>query len=309
MGATPRTSELPDLDPAGEASGSVVVGIDGSACSEHALRWALNKAGSLGSVIPVAVYQPRSTFDLITRKHPEADREVDRAEARSCLDEVLATTAPRLNDRARVIEAHPGLGLVEAAAAGDLLVVGTRGRGGVTAALLGSVSTYCVTNATVPVAVIPPDGPADEPLSTIVVGVDGSRNADAALRWAIDHVEADGTVLAVGAGSVYGFMAGEFDPPAELVGQRVRQLVEQAVERVGGPVGDRPRIIVRVDHNDARVALPRVAAEVDADLLVLGARGTTGVPYLILGSVSTALAHHPVRPTVIVPGGEETEEV
>ena len=70
-----------------------------------------------------------------------------------------------------------------------LLVVGARGRGGFASLLLGSVSQKVLHHATCPVAVIragqEPSPRVGE--GRIVVGVDGSRNADAALRWAIDE--------------------------------------------------------------------------------------------------------------------------
>lgn len=287
-----------------EAVGSVIVGIDGSDCAEHALRWAVNKTGTFGRVVPITSFQLPTTFDLVGRRQAGTNPAVYRSAAEARLNTTVADVDPALVNKARVIESHPGIGLVRAAEDANLLVVGTRGRGGVTAALLGSVSSYCVNHAAVPVAVIPPDSPSEEPLSTIIVGIDSSKNADAALQWAIEHASPEGTVVAAGAGSVFGYMSGGFDPTPALLEHQIRELVEESVARVGVPVGTGPKIVIMTDPNDARVVLLEMAAEVDADVLVLGARGTEGIPYLLLGSVSTALVHHPIRPTVIVPGSE-----
>lgn len=293
-------------DPADPASSTpaVIVGVDGSDGATAALAWARHKSELLGSVAPVWVYEHPTTLDMLVTPI----RRIDAAELRAAREEPIvagiAAAAPDLVDRTRVIEGHAGVELVRAARDARLLVVGSRGRSPVVATLLGSVSSYCVKNAAVPVAVIPPGFPTDRPLSTIVVGVDGSPNAERALQWAIEHVEPTGTVYAIGALSMWGYMAGEFDPPTDVLAKQLEQTVELAVQNAIDLVGDRlphgPQVIIQVVTRDARVALPQLAGS-KADALVIGARGTTGMGHLLLGSVSTALVHHPVVPTVVIP--------
>ncbi len=290
-------------EPVVPSTAKVVVGIDGSDNSHHALAWALAKRCRLGEVTPVMVFQPQSALDLIPRlgRPEEAStiRTAAEAELRQAIDASHDADSGMI-ERARVIEGYPGVGLVDAAEDADLLVVGTRGRSSLATMVLGSVSEYCAKHASVPVAVVPEGFPADRPLSTIVVGVDGSGYAEAALRWAIDHVEPDGRIIAAGALSIWGYMAGDFDPPADLMEQQIRRAIEQSVERVTGTDYRGPRITIQVSNEDARVALRDLAAA-EADMLVIGARGTSGVAYLVLGSVSTALIHHPTVPTVLIP--------
>ncbi len=286
--------------PADSTTGRVIVGIDGSDNSEHALSWALAKRHRFGDVTPVTVFQPPVTFDVLPRPGHHRDGRTIRSAAAAGLRKVIAGADPALADRATVIEGYPGIGLVTAAEDADLLVVGTRGRSSLVTALLGSVSDYCAKHSPVPVAVIPEDFPAEKPLSTIVVGVDGSGHADAALRWAIDHIEPDGRIIAAGALPIWGYSSSELDPPIELMEKQVRHTVEQSVERVTGADYDGPKISVQVIAEDARVALRDLAAT-EADLLVVGARGMSGLSYLVLGSVATALVHHPAVPTVLIP--------
>lgn len=288
------------VDPIPAAVAEVIVGIDGSDNSRHALSWAISKRHRLGEVTPVTVFQPPATLELLTKPTRPRDAVAVRAAAEAGMKEAIAGADPGVAERAKVIEGHPGTGLVKAAGSADLLVVGTRGRSSLAAILLGSVSDYCATHSAVPVAVIPEDFPVDKPLSTIVVGVDGSENAEAALRWAIDHVEPDGRVIAAGALSIWGYMAEGYEPPIDLMKKNLRRSIDQSVERVIGTDYRGPEITIRIADEDARVAL-RDMASAEADLLVIGARGVSGVAYLILGSVSSALVHHPTVPTVLIP--------
>jgi nucleotide-binding universal stress UspA family protein len=65
----------------------------------------------------------------------------------------------------------------------------------------------------------------------------------------------------------------------------------------------------RVEHRQGDIAgtILRVAADVDADLVVLGTRGLSGVKSLLLGSTSHAVLHHADRPVLVVPSGELAE--
>lgn len=277
----------------------VVVGVDGSDGAEHALAWAVDKGPVLGRIAPVTAFQLPFAFDEVSGRFPRAELAVYRTAAEARLAATVSKIDPELADRAVVIEASPGPGLVEMAADADLLVVGTRGRGALAAGLLGSVSSYCANHSPVPVVVVPPDCPATKPLSAAAVGVDGSENADAALRWAVEHVTPNGIVYAVGALSAWGYMGDDLDPPTELLERRVREKVAESVARVSRPAGG-PEIKIRTVLQDARVALRRLDTH-QVDLLVVGARGLKGVPHLILGSVASALIHHPTVPTVVIP--------
>ncbi|MGB5759024.1 MAG: universal stress protein [Acidimicrobiales bacterium] len=281
--------------PAG--SSCVVVGVDGSPGSRRALEWALNKRDRLGRIKPVITFHagPFSDgFGTITGVKPEG--QPYRDEAFAAMSEVLEAIDPHLREQAEVIQHWPGPGLVEASRDANLLVVGNRGRTALAETLLGSVGSYCVKHSQVPVAVIPDNVPTTEPLSTLVVGVDGSTNAEAALRWAIEHVEPEGKIVALG---VY--------PPADLHGAEstdqheivMRRQVEDSAAKSLRRTGLRRDVEIRITPGDPRTELPMAAQQ--ADLVVVGSRGHRAVAHLLLGSVATALTHHPELATVVVP--------
>jgi nucleotide-binding universal stress UspA family protein len=130
----------------------VVVGIDGSPGSKKALRWACDYVDLVdGELDLVGVWTQKITYGLppVTMTYdPRPAHEAQLEEARS-----VATLAPeRL--ATETVQGAAGPALVRRAKDADLLVVGARGLGGISGMLLGSVSTYCVHHATVPVVVV-----------------------------------------------------------------------------------------------------------------------------------------------------------
>ncbi|MDH3678791.1 MAG: universal stress protein [Acidimicrobiia bacterium] len=140
-------------------------------------------------------------------------------------------------------------------------------------------------------------------MQTIVVGVDGSRQATKALQWAVDHAQADDTVLATYAWHV---------PPSETleapiynpadVELEALQLVRRVVEEVIGDDTAGPKIEAVIEHGHSGRVL--IDASDGADLLVVGSRGHGGFVGLLLGSVSTYVVHHARCPVVVVPDRE-----
>lgn len=291
---------------------STIVGIDGSPIAAHALRWALHRQHLIGVVTPVSVFQLPMALDVLPGYRPRADLSIYRQAARARLDMTIDSLGPSfdretIRERSRLIEGHPGASLVGAASEADLLILGTRGRGAVAGCLLGSVSAHCARHSPVPVVVVPPECVVDRPMLDVVVGVDGSVNSDAALRWALHHTAPDGRLRVVGAAATWASPAEGYGPPVELIEKQVLKVVEESVARLGH-AGKNPEIVIVTAQADARVALRDIAGTT-ADLLVVGARGTSGLAFLTLGSVSTAMINHPLVPTAVVPlpGGVEQQ--
>jgi nucleotide-binding universal stress UspA family protein len=134
----------------------IVVGVDGSCSSKAALRWAICQAKLTGaSVEAVTAWQYPPGYGLAPI---DAGAVTDmEGEAKATLTEALAEVAgldPEIPVRPVVTEGHAGEVLLNAAHSAELLVVGSRGHGAFTSALVGSVSLYCVLHARCPVLVL-----------------------------------------------------------------------------------------------------------------------------------------------------------
>lgn len=158
-----------------EASGTaekplIVVGVDGSAASLDALRWAVKYAtlagGQIEAVtsweIPASVGLEFGTFDCDWEENARATLEAALFDALGDSADTIGITVRR--GRAQQV-------LVDAARGAELLVVGSRGHGSFVGMLLGSVSEHVIAHAGCPVVVIrhPADGhpPSADPATAL----------------------------------------------------------------------------------------------------------------------------------------------
>jgi nucleotide-binding universal stress UspA family protein len=141
------------------SSARIVVGVDGSPSAREALRWAVRQAELTGVAVEAVI-----AWHLPLMVGGYAWPPVGVLEATDfgkLAGEVLATSITEAVGSASpvpvipvVAEGNPAQVLLDAAAGADMLVVGSRGYGGFTEALLGSVSQHCVHHAQCPVVVI-----------------------------------------------------------------------------------------------------------------------------------------------------------
>ncbi|MER6677412.1 universal stress protein [Streptomyces sp. NPDC000983] len=141
----------------GENAGTrrVVVGVDGSPSSGAALRWAVRYAALVDARVDAVSAWNLPGAD--TWSAPAVDADVDEAAARQALtqelDDVLgAESAGAVH--ARLARGNPVEVLLRAAEGAEILVVGSRGRGGFARALLGSVSHHVAQHAQCPVVIV-----------------------------------------------------------------------------------------------------------------------------------------------------------
>ncbi|MEJ5254970.1 MAG: universal stress protein [Acidimicrobiales bacterium] len=154
-----READSVDTVDADQRRSRVVVGVDGSAGSRAALAFAAEEARLRGARLEVVVawqYPVLTTMPAFGVLPPVEEM---AAEAREGLLQFLQderlTDDPQLEVTPVVVQGPAAAALIEASKGADLLVVGSRGHGGFTGLLLGSVSQACVTHATCPVVVVP----------------------------------------------------------------------------------------------------------------------------------------------------------
>ena len=194
MKATPLADARPDGVRRGHV-GRLVVGVDGSESSDQALRWALREADSVGAdVLAVLAFGPLGRpGDLDTLTSDDLDQL--SAAASALLHSVVARVGQGAEVSTTTVYDEPVAGLLKLLRPTDVLVLGSRGWGRVRRLLLGSVATQCLQQHPGTVVVVRgesvpenpvPENPAARDERPVLVGVDGSQDSIAALRWAAE---------------------------------------------------------------------------------------------------------------------------
>jgi nucleotide-binding universal stress UspA family protein len=287
------------------APGDVVVGVDGSLPSRHALQWAIEEAEIRHVRCRLIKVLTPDAFEVVDRKTalPMFDFLADEQSALSAtVADVVANGIGSPSTNVELVAGDPVEVLTELARHGDLLVVGTRGHGALTNLFLGSVSSALLHHRVCPTVVVPPTADWRERGNRIVVGVDGSDGAARALRWASDEAQARHCELVVlHAWHVPVVLASPYAPtmvvPSEDCKQAGEAILAQAVGLLepGADVAVIPRLVEGAPDREL------VAAAADATLVVVGGRGHSGLAAAVLGSTSRGCVHHAPCPVAVIP--------
>src|SRR4051812_30271649 len=294
----------------------VLVGVDGSSASMHALDWAAAQARTHGwGVRVVCSYAlPSFTAASLDGGYAALDDTTIQQGARAVLAEATARIAGSgLSVTASVVTGDAAGVLVDMSHTVRAVGVGTPGPGGCARRLLGTVSSALPAHAYCPTVVVPlrkggkplPDDvpiPPVRPLRRIVVGVDGSPAAEYALRFAIAEAEAWDAELTAVAGVPVGSMTGVLAwLPAAVDREQVLRDVEEGLQVVvDRAVAEHPGLKVKRHALDGTGAELLTEFSVATDLLVVGSRGRGGFAGLLLGSTSQAVLHHADCPVMVV---------
>lgn len=282
----------------------ILVGCDESPESRDAVEWATRYAHRTdGTVHLVATWEwpalqevpivygdfdPReSCRELLQRLRQDIDLEDDR----------ITLT---------VVKGNPARVLIDLADSSDILVVGSHGLGVVSRFALGSVSARCAAHAGCPVAIVRQrhDTPARP---HVLVGVDDSPCARAALRWGMDYADLTGVPLTVVHAvqtpppAIPGGYPMTFSYPRAAAHRSLRAWLRDLLGKEQADRGREPAhpVTVRVlDGNPGRMLVEESA---HALVTVIGRRGAGGFRRLLIGSVASALAHHGQSTVVVVP--------
>lgn len=273
-----------------------IVGIDGSDPAVDALRWAahLSKGRDVELVALQAYHVPATLAVMTAKRGFGVDQLGLAATAGHEVDEAIAGLGG-VAVEPLIVEGNPAREMVDSGADAAMLVVGRSGGGDLLHHTLGSVSRYCATHSPVPVAVVLP-GWEPRDLELIAVGFDGSDNAAAALRWAMDFAQ-EGTIVRAVVAIEHAPWIGQDLAfarfPTEIHAEEQR--ITAAIDAID-PEG---RVERDIALRGARQALTE--ASTSADLLVVGSGGHGRITAGLLGSVSASILHSTSCPVVVVP--------
>ncbi|MBJ7338153.1 universal stress protein [Mycolicibacterium sp.] len=283
----------------------ILVGVDGSAESDAAIRWAAREAVmrseplSLVHVVAPVVSHWRTEpvfAEIAEWQEDNAQHVLEQGvkTAHACVAD------PRLGDvHTEILFANVVPTLVSASERHTMVVVGCRGTGAIGRMLLGSVSTGLVHHSDCPVAVIRPEPAVVDPNAPVLLGIDGSPASEAATAMAFEEASGRGVGLValhawsdVAVFPVLGMDWSEYESQGH----------EILAERLAGWQERYPDVTVHRRLVCDQPARWLVRESEHAQLVVVGSRGRSGFASTWLGSVGSAVAQSADIPVLVVRG-------
>lgn len=287
----------------------VVVAVDGSEASNNAVRWAANTALKRGIPLRLASSYTMPQFlyaeGMVPPKELFDDLQNETFEKIEAARAIAHEVAPELKIGHTIAEGSPIDMLLEMSNDVTMIVMGSRGMGGLSGMVMGSVSASVVSHASCPVVVVREDSHVteDTKYGPVVVGVDGSEVSQKATEYAFAEAQARGAELI----AVHTWM--DMQVQASLAGLSAAQQEwaevekEQAnllSERLAPLVEKYPEVEVRkIIARDRPVRALSESAD-GAQLLVVGSHGRGGFKGMLLGSTSRALLQASPCPMMVV---------
>lgn len=287
----------------------VVVAVDGSNASNNAVRWAANTAMKRGIPLRLATSYTMPQYlyaegmvpseELFSDLQSEAMEKIEAARA------LAHEAAPDILIGHTVAEGSPIDMLLEMSGDVTMIVLGSRGLGGLSGMVMGSVSAAVVSHANCPVVVVREDNQVTEnnKYGPVVVGVDGSDVSAKATEYAFAEADArDAELIAVhtwmdmqAQSSLAGLAAAQNQWEA-IEAQQVGVLTE----RLAPLVEKFPQVAVtKIITRDRPVRALAEQSE-GAQLLVVGSHGRGGFRGMLIGSTSRALLQAAPCPMMVV---------
>ena len=285
-------------------TGSIVVGVDGSASSLAAVDLAAAEARLRDVPLRVVHAFVWPFFGVPLGPSPfgpaegglqhDAERVLDQAVERA------RHAAPDVGIDGEIVTGGGAAVLVAESRDAVMVVVGDRGLGGFSGLLVGSVAVQLAAHAECPVLVV--RGQA-HPGGPVVLGVDGSAEASAAIAHAFQEAWLRGVPLV----AVHAWLDPVVHAPGDImpvVFDVDRVAAEEArvlADALAGCREQYPDVVVREDLARGATRAALIDRSIDAQLLVVGTRGRGGIRGLLLGSVSQTAIHHAACPVLVVP--------
>ena len=282
--------------------GPVVVGVDESENSAYAARWAAREAQTRGVPLTVVHALHLPTGAALPLEPPEFAEH-----AREAGHKLLARTVGDIRAEFPGLEVATELSDLSAARTlstlsleSALVVTGTRGHGGFTGMLLGSVSHKLAVHAHSPLVVVRGDQP-ENLLDEVVLGVDAGQ-PEAAIRYAFAAARSYGAVLH----AVHAWLPGAasmYSTEPSLVGfTQIRDEQSRAVEHLLAPFRSSfPDVKVEITAERGNPVPILLETARDTRLLVVGAHRHRGPLAVGAGYTVDGLLAHSPTPVAVVP--------
>jgi nucleotide-binding universal stress UspA family protein len=296
----------------------VAAGIDGSPESLAAAHWAAREAMRRGTALRLV-----HAWEWQPRPAPSVPADMSQ---RSWAEDMLARASESMraaHSGLQVIDQSvaeaPVAALLSAAEQADLLVLGSRGLGGVAGFLTGAVSQRIIARAPHPVVLvragecvadehfsavdgISPEEIPETPYRDVVLGLDTDRPCDELIEFAFDAARRRGASLRV----IHAFSApsgfAAVDRLAPVNGPELLAEHEHAVVATLRPWCEKfPEVVVAETVTEGRAARELVSASTGAALVVVGRQVREARLGTHVGSVAHAVLHHAPCPVAVVP--------
>jgi nucleotide-binding universal stress UspA family protein len=281
----------------------ILVGVDGSVESDAAIRWATREAMMRGESI-TAMHAVAPVPDWPTPSRQAQIAEAWEKNARDVIEQARKTVIATVGDsdaadlRTEVVYSAVVPALIDASRQAGMIVIGSRGMSALGRFLLGSVSDGLLHHGYGPVVIIRGDKAlAVDQTAPVLLGIDGSPASEAASALAFDEASRRGVHLValhvwsdVGIFPILGMDWRDYETQGE----------EVLAERLAGWQEQYPDVTVQRRLECDKPAHWLIEESHHAQLVVVGSHGRGGFPGMLLGSVSSAVAHSVEVPVIVV---------
>lgn len=294
------------MDGSQDRARPIVVGIDGSESARHAVVWAAREAARRQAALTIVhVCLPLEFGVPHEVPLPRSYGEAMMIQGRAWLDEAAAaarTAQPDIQVSTDLVRADIASTLIERSAGAQLTVLGSRGLGGFTGLLVGSIAIALTSHGRGPVAIIQAANLNAPPPTTgpVVVGVDG-RNSDAAVDYAFEAASLRGVPLVAVQAWTESLDSSYWEViPFVADWDAIEQAHRKHLSaQLAGWRQKYPHVELQELTIQGRPAHSLVRQSRKAQLVVVGFRGRGGFAGLLLGSTSHALLNHSACPVVV----------